>query len=144
MHVQMWTPVIVGSIATVIAIPTYVVMQRSFGIQGVALASVIALGLYTAALMVIWYRPEDTHTGLRSVFVSAGRSLPLVVPASFAAFAVSWVVIGGLRGPLWIAALFALALGLLVFVGIVLSVGSGLYDWLWANEKRRTDRAALS
>ncbi len=140
---QMWTPVIVGSIATVLAIPTYLVMQRSFGIEGVALASVIALGLYTAALMVIWYRPADTHAGVRAVFVSAGRALPLVVPASIAAFGVSWFIIGGLRGPLWIAALFALALGSLVFAGVVVSIGSGLYDWLWSNEKRRTDRAAL-
>lgn len=139
---QMWTPVIVGSIATLIAIPTYVVMQRSFGIEGVALASVIVLGLYTAALMVIWYRPPDTHAGVREVFTSAGRALPLVVPASFAAFGISWFIIGGLRGPLWIAALFALALGGLVFVGIVGSLGSALYDWLWAREERRTDRAA--
>lgn len=141
---QMWTPVIVGSIATLIAIPTYIVMQRSFGIQGVALASVIVLGLYTAALMMIWYRPLETHEGVRDVFRSAGRSLPLVVPASLAAFAVSWFIIGGLQGPLWIAALFALALGGLVFVGIVASLGSALFDLLWANEKRRTDRAALA
>jgi hypothetical protein len=67
-----------------------------------------------------------------------------VVPASVAAFAISWFIIGGLRGPTWIAALFALALGGLVFVGVIVSIGSGLYDWLWANEKRRTERAALN
>jgi hypothetical protein len=138
----MWTPVIIGSIATLLAIPTYIVMQRSFGIQGVALASVIVLGLYTAALMVIWYRPIDTRAGVREVFTSAGRALPLVVPASFAAFGVSWFIIGGLQGPMWIAALFALALGGLIFVGIIVSIGSGLYDWLWAREERRTASAA--
>jgi putative peptidoglycan lipid II flippase len=141
---QMWTPVVVGSIATVLAIPIYMVMQRNFGIQGVALSSVIVLGLYTAALLFIWYRPRDTRDGVRNVFESAGRALPLVVPASVAAFAISWFIIGGLRGPTWIAALFALALGGLVFVGVIVSIGSGLYDWLWANEKRRTERAALN
>ncbi|KAA3638882.1 MAG: murein biosynthesis integral membrane protein MurJ [Armatimonadetes bacterium] len=139
---QMWTPVLVGSVATVVAIPVYFAMEGSFGIEGVALASVIALAGYTAALLTIWYQPKDSREGLVSVLRSAGRALPLAVPAGFGAFAVSWFVITGLQGSVWVAALIGLVLGLGVFARLVAAIGSGLYDFLWANEKRRTERAA--
>ncbi len=139
---QMWTPVIVGSVATVAAIPVYFLMEGTFGIEGVALASVIALGGYTGALLAIWYRPIDSRDGLISVVRSAGRALPIAVPAGFAAFGVSWFVVTGLEGSVWVAALVGLILGLGAFVGVAVAVGSWLYDALWFNERRRTRGAA--
>ncbi len=141
---QMWTPVIVGSVATAVAIPIYFLMEGSFGIEGVALASVVALGGYTAALLAIWYRPKDTREGMMSVARSAGRALPLAVPAGFAAFGVSWFVVSGLEGPTWIAALIGLALGLGVFAAVVVFAGSALYDALWFNANRRNHAHADS
>ena len=141
---QMWTPVIVGTVATLVAVPVYVVLERSYGIEGVAFASVLTLGGYTTALLVIWYRPEDTRTGLVSVLSSAGRAVPLAVPAGFGAFGASWFIITGLEGSPWIAAFIAAIVGLSVFAGISMSVGGWLYDVLWSNEKRRTERAALA
>ena len=134
---EMWTPVIVGSIVTVIAIPTYLFLQDRFGIEGVALGSVVSLGIYTATLLAIWYRPPDARAGLSSVLASAGRAIPLAVPAGFGAFAVSWVIVGGLEGSPWIAALISVAVGLGVFAGITVGVGAGLYDLLWTQERRR-------
>jgi putative peptidoglycan lipid II flippase len=135
---QMWTPVIVGTVATVAAVPTYFLFQGAFGIEGVAMASVVALGLYTFILLAVWYRPVEAREGLGAVVRSAGRSIPLAVPASISAFGVSWFIVGGLQGPRWIAALFAVIFGGLVYGGVVLGLGAAIHDWLWTNAKRRT------
>lgn len=138
---EMWTPVVVGSIVTIIAIPTYLLLEDRYGIEGVALGSVVSLGIYTALLMVLWYRPADARAGLSSVLESAGRTIPLAVPAGFGAFAVSWMIAGGLEGSPWIAALISVMAGLGVFAAIAGGIGAGLYDVLWANERRRTSNA---
>lgn len=140
---QMWTPVIIGSAATVIAIPIYFLMEGAFGIQGVALASVTALGAYTVALLAIWYQPASARQGLRSVLRSAGRTIPLAVPAAFTAFGISWLVVAKLTGPVWIVALIGLVLGLGAFVGVALTLGSLLHGALRSNAERRTRGAAF-
>lgn len=138
---EMWTPVVVGSIVTIIAIPTYLLLQDRYGIEGVALGSVVSLGIYTTLLMVLWYRPADARPGLSAVLVSAGRAIPLAVPAGFGAFIASWIIVGGLEGSPWIAALISVVVGLGVFAGITVAIGAGLYDALWASERRRTGGA---
>jgi len=140
---QMWTPVIIGSVATVVAIPIYFLMEGAFGIEGVALASVVALGVYTAALLAIWYRPTDARQGLQSVLRSTGRTIPLAVPGAFAAFGISWLVLTKLTGPGWIVALISLGLGLGAFVGVALTLGSVLHGALRGNAERRTQGAAF-
>jgi putative peptidoglycan lipid II flippase len=138
---QMWTPVIVGSAITVIAIPAYFVLQASFGIEGVALGSVIALSAYTAALTAIWYHPADTREGLRTVLRSAGRAIPLAVPAGLAAFTASWFVTDLWSASGAIGALVAVTVGGLVYAGIVVGLGSSLYDALWRRARGRTESA---
>lgn len=127
---QMWTPVIVGTVVTVFAIPLYFLLQDRLGIDGVALASVLSLLVYTCALATIWYRPVEARPGLRSVLTSVGRSIPLAVPAAMAAGVVSWAIATGISGASWIAALIALAVGSAVFMGVALGLGGVLYDWL--------------
>ena len=141
---QMWTPVIVGSVATVIAVPMYFLMQDRFGIEGVALASVLTLGGYTAALFVVWYRPLDTRDGLRRVLESAGRTLPLAVPAGFAAFGASWLAVELVGGPVGFVALVALLLGLSVYGLVAIAVGAALHDSLWrrSSDKHHSESAA--
>ena len=144
---QMWTPVIVGSVATVFAVPVYFFMQDRFGIEGVALASVLTLGGYTAALFVVWYRPPETRDGLRGVLESAGRTLPLAVPAGFAAFGASWLAIEFLGGPVGFVAIAALAIGIGAYGVVAIVLGAALHDGLWiaarrGNDKRRTKGAA--
>jgi putative peptidoglycan lipid II flippase len=138
---QMWTPVIVGSIVTVVAVPLYFWFEGRFGIEGVALASVLTLGCYTAALLAIWYRPLDARAGFVSVLTSAGRAIPIAVPGGFGAFGVAWFVVTGLEGSPWVAALIGVVLGLGVFAAASVWIGSGLYDVLWARQRRRTGDA---
>jgi putative peptidoglycan lipid II flippase len=137
---QMWTPVIVGTVATVVAVPVYFLMEDRFGIEGVALASVLTLGGYTAALFVVWYQPPEARDGLREVLQSAARSLPLAVPAGFAAFGLSWLAIEFLAGPTWIVAFAALALGLAGYAIVAIVVGALLHDGLWIAAQRGDDR----
>ncbi|MCB1247499.1 MAG: murein biosynthesis integral membrane protein MurJ [Acidimicrobiia bacterium] len=139
---QMWTPVIVGTGATVVAIPLYWVLADRFGIEGVALASVISLTLFTITLCAIWYRPTDTRAGMRSVVRSAGRTIPLVVPAAILAGLVGWFIVAGLTGPAWVAAAFALALGGLIYGAVAVGIGGWLYDFLWARAGGRVADAA--
>lgn len=134
---QMWTPVIVGSAVTVFAIPTYFVLQSSFGIEGVALGSVLTLAAYTAALTAIWYRPHDTREGLRAVVRSAGRAIPLAVPAGVCAFGASWFIADRLPWSGGIAALASLAVGGLVYAVVVVGIGSSLHDTLWRRLRGR-------
>jgi putative peptidoglycan lipid II flippase len=138
---QMWTPVIVGSAITVVAIPAYFLLQATFGIEGVALGSVLALSAYTAALIAIWYRPTDTRDGLRSVARSAGRAIPLAVPAGLLAFGASWIVTDRLAATGGLAAFLSLTVGALVYAGVVVGIGSTLYDALWKRVRGHVENA---
>jgi hypothetical protein len=126
----MWTPVIVGTALTLLAVPLYFVMQSAFGIEGVAITSVLTLGAYTAVLMAVWYRPADARAGLRPMLVGAGRAIPLAVPAAFAAGATAWAISTGIQGSPTVSAIIALAVGGAVYVGVALGIGGLLYDWL--------------
>jgi putative peptidoglycan lipid II flippase len=78
-HRRMWLPVLVGTAATLTAIPLSLVMFDAAGIEGLALASSIVMWLYTIALTVFWAlrRPDRW----RSLVATLGRTLPLVVVA---------------------------------------------------------------
>jgi putative peptidoglycan lipid II flippase len=137
---QMWTPVTVGSIVTLAAIPMYFALESAFGIRGVAMASVLSLSAYTVALAAIWYRPRDTRNGMRWMLNSTARSIPMFVPAAVSSGLVSWFIIAGLGEPLWVAALFALALGGIIYGAVAVWIGGSLYDLLWTRADQRPNR----
>jgi len=127
---DMWTPVLVGTGATILAIPIYFAAQDAFGIQGVALASFLTLGVYTAVLAGIWYAGRLGRKRLRTVIDSAGRSIPLVVAGSAGAFVVGWAVYSNVPGTTTVTNLLASLAGGLTFAAIALTLGALLYDWL--------------
>ena len=127
---EMWTPVIVGTAVTILAVPLYFVMHSAFGIEGVAITSVLTLGVYTAVLMGVWYRPADARAGLVPMLEGAGRAIPLAVPAAFIAGSVSWAISTGIQGSPLISATLALIVGGAAYAGVVLSLGGLLHDWL--------------
>lgn len=138
---QMWTPVVVGTAVTAVAIPAYFFAERALGLDGVALASVGSLLVYTATLGVIWYRPADTRPGFARVVRTAGRSIPIVVPAGLAAATAAWFITTGIIGAPVITAAIALAVGTAVFAAVALGLGGVLYDWLTrANRREATDQ----
>jgi putative peptidoglycan lipid II flippase len=127
---EMWTPVIVGTAITILAVPLYFVMHSAFGIEGVAITSVLTLGAYTAVLMGVWYKPRDARDGLVPMLMGAGRAIPLAVPAAFGAGIVAWAISTGIQGSPTISAAIALIAGAAVYSGVALGLGALLYDWL--------------
>jgi putative peptidoglycan lipid II flippase len=126
---EMWTPVLIGSAASVGAVPLYWILQRGFGLRGVAVASVLVLGFYTIALATIWYRKPGHAGRIIKVVDTAGRAVLPAALAGFAAFIVSWGIIEAL-GDNSAVALIALVLGTGAFGGTALAVTTGMWALL--------------
>jgi len=82
---QMWTPVVIGTAATVLAVPVYYGLKEAMGVDGIALASTVSIAAYTLVLGGVWLHRTGTGPGL-GVAEAAGRA---IVPA-VAAGAVAW------------------------------------------------------
>jgi peptidoglycan biosynthesis protein MviN/MurJ (putative lipid II flippase) len=131
----MWTPVVVGTAATIVAIPLYALLQNSFGIRGVALASALVLAIDAGVLASVWYARPDAAR-LRLVLGETGRVIPLAVLGGFAAYLVSFAVaeivdvsrLGSL--PTTVISVATVVLGTATFVGVAIVLGGVMYDWL--------------
>lgn len=134
---DMWTPVAIGTGATVVAVPLFIGLEAAFGLEGVAAASTVALGLYTIALGVAWYGRAATRRGLTAVIETTVRAVPIVVGGSFAAFFLAELARSAL-GAGWLAALMAVLLGTIGFLGAGFGIGAGLFRWFGAPEKLRS------
>mgnify|MGYP001816619361 CR=1 FL=1 len=120
---QMWTPVIVGTAAALLAVPLYFALQREFAIEGVALASTLALGAYTLTLAILWYREPNHSHRWRRVLDPAARAVPLAVFGGGAAY----LVAAGIQSALptgFFSALLAVLLGTATFAAVALGLGS--------------------
>jgi putative peptidoglycan lipid II flippase len=112
---QMWAPVIIGTAATAAAVPIYWGLQRGMGVNGLALASSIAITLYTVALAVVWYRRNGWEEA-RPIGATTLRNLPLAGLAGLAAWGAAEGILELFTTPgLW-PSLAALAAG-----GVVLA-----------------------
>jgi putative peptidoglycan lipid II flippase len=124
---QMWTPVAVGSAATVLAVPTYWAMQRTFGLEGVAAASVISLSAYTIALGLLWYRHPDHKGRVTAILEGAGRALPLAVGGGTAAWAAA-AALESVLGTGFGASLLTLLMATATYALVALALARGLYE----------------
>ncbi len=134
---DMWTPVIVGTIATVFAIPLFFILEGQFGLEGVALASTLALGGYTIALGVLWYRGATTRRGLAAAVEPSVRAVPMAVAGAFAAYVVA-AGTTALLGNGWIAAFAAVLLGTAAFAAAAFGGGALLFRWFGPPERLRS------
>lgn len=117
---EMWAPVVVGTMATAAAIPIYLVLDDRMGVDGLALASSVAITVYTLALAVVWYRRTGVAEA-RPVALTTGRVL---VPTAVAAAAAWWVadrIVSATEGGLVGDGLAVLAAGCTI-LGIVAAV----------------------
>lgn len=145
---EMWTPVVVGTAATISAIPLYVILQNAFGLEGVALASTLALAIYTGILGAVWYGDTDGSQRVRALAAESGRAVPLVVIGGFAAYGatyglaslVDFTTMGSLLATVTSAAL--IAVGTVVFLGVAVLLGSLLHDWLFGRTSQEPIPAA--
>lgn len=79
------TPMIVSTVIVVIAVPVYYFLQKSFNIQGLAMASSIGISLNAIATIVVYDRLNG-GLNLRSIFKSVVSGLLHGFPAGAAAF----------------------------------------------------------
>ena len=121
---EMWTPVVVGTTVTLASIPIYFLLQRGYGLRGVALASTLTLSIYTAALAVQWYRSVEPGRA-RVVLEPALRSVPLVVAGGAVATLVATAAESLLHDGFAATLITVIAAGI-AFVATALAVGGAL------------------
>jgi putative peptidoglycan lipid II flippase len=80
---RMWVPVIVGTVATAVAIPTWLILYNIMGVEGFALASTLTMTGYALALLLAWGR-DAGWDGVRRIAPSFARGL---IAAGIAAIA---------------------------------------------------------
>lgn len=117
---EMWVPVITGTIGTLVGVGLYIWLFDVLGTPGMALASTLAMTLYTVLMATVWY--HRTGTGELVPFIqSVGRS---VVAGGLAAVAgwrvVSWVT-GDIADSGFWQSLGSLAVGALVVAVVFLA-----------------------
>ena len=89
---EMWAPVITGTLATAAAVPIYWMLQRALDVDGLALASTIAITIYTLALAVVWYRRTGWEHA-RPVAATIMRSAPAAVAGAAAAWFIAEAIL---------------------------------------------------
>ncbi|QJT09125.1 murein biosynthesis integral membrane protein MurJ [Oceanidesulfovibrio marinus] len=107
-------PSLAGTGATLVALPFYWVLGSAFGAIGLAAASLTSVGLYTAAMTIIWRRRQgpEAFTGLvRTLGVSAGAAVLSLVPSGLVRYGVELLSL-----PYHLMALCGLCASGLVFV----------------------------
>lgn len=123
---KMWTPVVIGTVFSAVAIPTWLGLYDRLGVDGFALASSVIMTGYAMGMLIAW--------GVDSGWSPVRRLLPSLfrgLLAATVATAVSWPLVNTLFGEgrltVW-AGLGALVLGglavLAVFAGTARLLGA--------------------
>jgi len=102
------SPVIIGTITTIIALPIFFVGARQFGAEGIVFASVAGFLLYSAALSLWWIRKWNE----KGIFEGLANDI------------LRYITAGGIA--------FALALGFYVVLRNFFSFDYSLFDYLIA------------
>jgi putative peptidoglycan lipid II flippase len=139
---QMWSPMLLGTLVALLAIPLYVALGREAGAEGLAAAGALAIwanALATLALGRVW------HGG-----PAAGPLLATLARSSVIALAAGWVALRvppgepTLAGSLWHLVLAGSAFGALALLGIAAVGDPPLRDALARIGRRLSRRRARS
>lgn len=84
------TPMIVGTITVLLAIPVYFVLNEHFGIIGLAAATSVGISLNALATIIV-YRWRAGTLPLRPIFAGCGRGILHGAPAGLAAWGVLYL-----------------------------------------------------
>lgn len=77
-HRRMWLPVLIGTGATVVAVPLTLVLADRWGAEGVAAASTIMMWVYTTAMAVAWWVGNGHNRGSALLDALARGTIPAV------------------------------------------------------------------
>lgn len=89
---EMWAPVVIGTLSTAAALPIYWVLHRVMDVDGLALASTIAITIYTIALAAVWYRRTGWEHA-RPVAVTAIRATLAAALGALASWSLARVIL---------------------------------------------------
>lgn len=135
---EMWTPVVVGTATTVVAIPVFFGLQRGFGLRGVALASTLTLAAYTGTLAVLWYRSVRPFGRIAAATEPSLRVVPVVVAGGAAgALAAGGITVA--LGTGFLATVTAVVAGGAAFGAAALLSGGALGS-VWGSSPARPER----
>jgi len=129
---QMWTPVVVGTASTILAVPIYILLKELMGIRGIALASTVSIGLYTVALGYIWLNRTGTHV-LAGLSQTMGRAILPAVAAGGAAWLAAELVSTVAAG--FVGAVLQVVLGGVAAAAVFV----GLAGWMGTMKKLSDD-----
>ena len=90
---KMWTPVVIGTAFTVIAVPVWLGLHAAMGVRGFALASTLVISGYALAMLLAWGR-DSGWSAVRSLIPSLARGSAAALVAGFAA----WPLVEALSG----------------------------------------------
>jgi putative peptidoglycan lipid II flippase len=90
---KMWTPVIVGTLFSIVAVPTWLGLYEVMGVEGFALASTLVMTAYALGLMVVW----GYDSGWAAVRRLAPAFLRSIASAGVAA-GLGWLVVDVMSG----------------------------------------------
>jgi putative peptidoglycan lipid II flippase len=113
---RMWTPVAIGTSATVVAIPLTLLLHRGLGLTGIALASTVVMWGYALAMTGVW----AGGSGWRHL-LAAGSALFRLLPVALAAAVAGRLVSDALAGDAFAPALLATLVGTMVCGAIYLA-----------------------
>ena len=91
---KMWTPVVIGTIFTAVAIPTWLILGDAFGVEGFALASTLVITAYALGMLIAW----GFDSGQQAVRDLAPAFFRALVAAGFAAL-VGIPLVNAMVGP---------------------------------------------
>jgi putative peptidoglycan lipid II flippase len=112
---KMWTPVLIGTVGTVIAVPVWSALYNLSGVEGFAIASVAVMSGYALALLAAWGSdsgwPAVREVGISLLrgLVAAGAAVLLARPVVNAVFSEGELTILGGLGAAALGGLTALA-----------------------------------
>lgn len=90
---RMWTPVVIGTIGTLVAVPVWLGFYSLMGVQGLALASTVIMTAYALAMLAAWGFDSGWEP-VRRILPSLGRGL---IAAAVGA-GVAWPLVNALFG----------------------------------------------
>ncbi len=135
-----WRPMILGTVVALAVIPLYLALREARGVEGLALAGVLAMSVNAGATLV-WARLRHGSPGFVPLAVATARSLGMAVPAAFAA----QLVLQGGDGLLAAAADLALggaAFGIVAGANLFVFGDAALRELLLARLRRPASRTA--
>jgi len=109
---EMWAPVVIGTLSTAAAVPIYWALQHVMKVDGLALASTIAITIYTIALAVVWYRRTGWEHA-RPIATTALRATPVAAVGALAAWYIAKAILDAGTGS-WVDPAAVIAGGLAV------------------------------